>query len=91
MSDRVTDKSGAPIEEGDTVVTKIRGGKREGEVRPAPKVEQQSRVCTDTIDCLGRQDSHRRSRGRERRSEKSTKGPFGPARLSRYGHVADSF
>ncbi|OBT64690.1 hypothetical protein VE03_05842 [Pseudogymnoascus sp. 23342-1-I1] len=30
MSGKVEDKSGAPIEEGDTVFTKIRGGKREG-------------------------------------------------------------
>jgi hypothetical protein len=33
MSGKVEDKKGNPIEEGDTVFTKIRGGKREGEVR----------------------------------------------------------
>ena len=33
MSGRVEDKGGTSIEEGDTVFTKIRGGKREGEVR----------------------------------------------------------
>ena len=33
MTGRVEDKSGTSIEEGDTVFTKIRGGKREGEVR----------------------------------------------------------
>ena len=32
MSGRVEDKGGTSIEEGDTVFTKIRGGKREGEV-----------------------------------------------------------
>jgi hypothetical protein len=32
MSGKVEDKTGNPIEEGDTVFTKIRGGKREGEV-----------------------------------------------------------
>jgi hypothetical protein len=32
MSDRVKDKDGEPIEVGDTVWTKFRGGKREGEV-----------------------------------------------------------
>ncbi|KFY20697.1 hypothetical protein V491_03509 [Pseudogymnoascus sp. VKM F-3775] len=32
MSDRVEDRAGTPIEEGDTVFTKFRGGKREGEV-----------------------------------------------------------
>jgi hypothetical protein len=32
MSDRVRDKSGNAIVEGDNVLTKIRGGKREGEV-----------------------------------------------------------
>ena len=33
MSGKVEDKTGTPIEVGDTVYTKIRGGKREGEVR----------------------------------------------------------
>lgn len=32
MSGQVQDKKGNPINEGDTVFTKIRGGKREGEV-----------------------------------------------------------
>jgi hypothetical protein len=32
MSGKVSDKTGTPIEVGDTVYTKIRGGKREGEV-----------------------------------------------------------
>jgi len=32
MSGKVEDKKGNPIEVGDTVFTKIRGGKREGEV-----------------------------------------------------------
>jgi len=32
MSGQVEDKKGNPINEGDTVFTKIRGGKREGEV-----------------------------------------------------------
>lgn len=32
MSGQVEDKKGNVIEEGDTVFTKIRGGKREGEV-----------------------------------------------------------
>jgi len=32
MSGRVEDKEGAPIKQGDSVFTKIRGGKREGEV-----------------------------------------------------------
>jgi len=32
MSDQVEDKTGNPINEGDTVFTKIRGGKRQGEV-----------------------------------------------------------
>ncbi|OBT86099.1 hypothetical protein VE02_05401 [Pseudogymnoascus sp. 03VT05] len=32
MSGKVEDKTGNPIEEGDTVFTRIRGGKREGEV-----------------------------------------------------------
>jgi hypothetical protein len=32
MSGKVEDKQGNPIEVGDTVFTKIRGGKREGEV-----------------------------------------------------------
>jgi hypothetical protein len=31
MTDRVEDKEGSLIKEGDTVFTKIRGGKREGE------------------------------------------------------------
>ncbi|KFY35139.1 hypothetical protein V494_06179 [Pseudogymnoascus sp. VKM F-4513 (FW-928)] len=31
MSGKVEDKTGTPIEVGDTVFTKIRGGKREGE------------------------------------------------------------
>jgi hypothetical protein len=34
MSGQVEDKHGNPIEVGDTVFTKIRGGKREGEVNP---------------------------------------------------------
>jgi hypothetical protein len=34
MSGKVEDKHGTPIEVGDTVFTKIRGGKREGEVNP---------------------------------------------------------
>jgi hypothetical protein len=33
MSAQVEDKNGNPIDEGDRVFTKIRGGKREGEVR----------------------------------------------------------
>jgi hypothetical protein len=33
MSGQVEDKQGNPIEVGDTVFTKIRGGKREGEVK----------------------------------------------------------
>jgi hypothetical protein len=32
MADKIEDKQGASIEKGDTVFTKIRGGKREGEV-----------------------------------------------------------
>ena len=32
MSSKVEDRVGTPIEEGDTVFTKIRGGKREGKV-----------------------------------------------------------
>ncbi|KFY09974.1 hypothetical protein V491_07859 [Pseudogymnoascus sp. VKM F-3775] len=32
MSGKLEDKTGNPIEEGDTVFTKFRGGKREGEV-----------------------------------------------------------
>jgi hypothetical protein len=32
MSGQVEDKKGNPIEDGDTVFTKIRGGKREGDV-----------------------------------------------------------
>jgi hypothetical protein len=32
MTGRVEDKEGAPIKKGDSVFTKIRGGKREGEV-----------------------------------------------------------
>ncbi len=32
MSGKVEDKQGTPIEVGDTVFTKIRGGKREGKV-----------------------------------------------------------
>jgi hypothetical protein len=32
MSAQVEDKKGNPIDEGDRVFTKIRGGKREGEV-----------------------------------------------------------
>jgi len=32
MSEKITDKTGKPIHVGDTVVTKIRGGKRVGEV-----------------------------------------------------------
>lgn len=32
MSDKVEDRAGTPIQEGDTVFTKFRGGKREGEV-----------------------------------------------------------
>ncbi|KAF8861824.1 hypothetical protein BDZ45DRAFT_799730 [Acephala macrosclerotiorum] len=32
MADKIEDKHGNPIEEGETVFTKIRGGKREGEV-----------------------------------------------------------
>lgn len=32
MPDQVKDKKGNPIHEGDTVFTKIRGGKREGQV-----------------------------------------------------------
>jgi len=42
MSDQVNDKSGASIQEGDTVVTKIRGGKREGEVDKIVTDEQEA-------------------------------------------------
>jgi len=36
MSDQVQDKTGNPIEVGDTVFTKFRGGHREGKVIPSP-------------------------------------------------------
>ena len=34
MSDKVRDKKGNPIEEGDSVFSRIRGGRQEGEVSP---------------------------------------------------------
>jgi hypothetical protein len=41
MSGQVEDKHGNPIEVGDTVFTKIRGGKREWEVSPnSPPMNQ---------------------------------------------------
>ncbi|KFX89935.1 hypothetical protein V495_05966 [Pseudogymnoascus sp. VKM F-4514 (FW-929)] len=43
MSGKVEDKTGNPIEEGDTVFTKIRGGKREGEADQIVLDEEEAR------------------------------------------------
>ncbi|KAE9370854.1 hypothetical protein N431DRAFT_484985 [Stipitochalara longipes BDJ] len=43
MSGKVEDKSGNPIEVGDTVFTKIRGGKREGEVDKIVMTEDEAK------------------------------------------------
>ncbi|KAI9858347.1 MAG: hypothetical protein M1824_004368 [Vezdaea acicularis] len=42
MSSQVTDKQGEPIQEGDTVVTRIRGGKREGGVEKIVTTEEEA-------------------------------------------------
>ncbi|PMD54028.1 uncharacterized protein K444DRAFT_570555 [Hyaloscypha bicolor E] len=43
MSGKVEDKKGNPIEVGDTVFTKIRGGKREGEVDKIVMTEKEAK------------------------------------------------
>lgn len=42
MSGRVEDKEGAPIKQGDSVFTKIRGGKREGDVEKVVLSEEEA-------------------------------------------------
>ncbi|KFZ24283.1 hypothetical protein V502_01242 [Pseudogymnoascus sp. VKM F-4520 (FW-2644)] len=43
MSGKVEDRTGTPIEEGDTVFTKIRGGKREGEAYKIDMNEEEAK------------------------------------------------
>jgi hypothetical protein len=47
MSGQVEDKKGNPINEGDTVFTKIRGGKREGEVSTKSPADCQGILLVD--------------------------------------------
>nr|KAE8441274.1 hypothetical protein EG329_005540 [Helotiales sp. DMI_Dod_QoI] len=43
MAETIKDKHGEPITEGDTVFTKIRGGKREGEVDEIVTSEEEAK------------------------------------------------
>ncbi|KAJ8058053.1 hypothetical protein OCU04_012913 [Sclerotinia nivalis] len=46
MPNQVQDKKGNPINEGDTVYTKARGGKREGEVEEIIMTQEEARVSS---------------------------------------------
>ncbi|CAD6445442.1 1266da5c-8735-4406-8b5c-562f5489a98a [Sclerotinia trifoliorum] len=46
MPDQVQDKKGNPINEGDTVYTKARGGKREGEVEEIIMTQEDAKTSS---------------------------------------------
>jgi len=61
MSGQVEDKKGNVIEEGDTVFTKIRGGKREGEVTIPLN------ISFSILKLPGRRNNYNGERSREER------------------------